>query len=46
MGVSEDPRSKNDFVTCTSCHDLHGDKHEFILLADRERDLCFWCHSM
>ena len=41
-----DPRTEKDIVTCVSCHDSHGDEYEFILLASRERDLCFRCHKM
>ncbi len=40
-----DPRTK-ETITCVTCHDAHGNKYEFVLLADRERDLCVQCHRM
>jgi len=39
------PRTKK-IVTCVSCHEAHGSEHEFILLADKQRDLCIRCHRM
>ncbi|MFQ6043159.1 MAG: cytochrome c3 family protein [Candidatus Poribacteria bacterium] len=39
-----DPRT-NKGMTCVTCHDAHGSEYEFVLLADRQRDLCIQCHK-
>jgi predicted CXXCH cytochrome family protein len=39
-----DPRTKQ-VVTCVSCHEAHGSEYEFVLLEDRQRNLCIQCHK-
>ena len=40
-----DPRTQQA-MTCVSCHEAHGSEYEFVLLKDRQRDLCTDCHRM
>ncbi|GAB4486875.1 MAG: cytochrome c3 family protein [Thermodesulfovibrionales bacterium] len=39
-----DPRNGQG-MTCLSCHSLHSAKAEFMLTADRKRQLCIQCHK-
>ncbi len=46
-----DPRTEGEgkeeeIVTCVSCHDSHGEEFEFIMLQDKDGELCFWCHKV
>lgn len=40
-----DPRTREP-ITCSTCHDAHGNEREFVLVADRDRELCLQCHRM
>jgi len=37
--------TNGDPLVCSSCHDIHGSKHEALTIADKGRDLCVVCHK-
>jgi predicted CXXCH cytochrome family protein len=39
-----DPRSKAQ-ITCITCHNLMGSRHDFSLRFDRKKELCIQCHK-
>lgn len=39
-----DPRSKAE-ITCITCHNLMGSRHDFSLRFDRKKELCIQCHK-
>ena len=39
-----DPRSKGQ-ITCITCHNLMGSRHDFSLRFDRKKQLCIQCHK-
>jgi len=39
-----DPRSKGE-ITCVTCHNLMGSRHDFALRFDRNKELCIQCHK-
>jgi DmsE family decaheme c-type cytochrome len=39
-----DPRSKGE-ITCITCHNLMGSRHDFSLRFDRKKQLCIQCHK-
>jgi len=39
-----DPRSKGE-ITCVTCHNLMGSRHDFALRFDRKKELCIQCHK-
>ena len=39
-----DPRSKGE-ITCITCHNLMGSRHDFSLRFNRKKQLCIQCHK-
>ena len=47
MKVADDhPTLADGRISCISCHSPHASTREFLLIKDKEQELCFGCHNI